>query len=202
MNCIRGTSLRPASFIHHYLLHHDSDSFQLSLSLRSPQSSPSPSWLARCFPFCHRQGETYQRIWSPLSPARWYLSLQQRQSLRRVYVQPYSWSCLPTPAGIRSCGAVPGSMVHCKYRPFQIWFLMHVSRDALMSEVVFTSAPVPICSKIWDDCFDVITALGDPPIKCYPLPTLSGPRRCYPHAPRRCRLQQASDSAVWLCFSE
>ena len=60
-----------------------------------------------------------------------------------------------------------GSWIHSslidRYRLFQIWFLVHVSLEALLSEVVFTSAPVPICSKIWEVCFDVITALDDPP---------------------------------------
>ena len=69
MDCIRGTSLPPSSFIHHYLLHRHSNSLQPSLPLHSSQSSPStpwlarcspfwPPWLARCFPFSHGQDET------------------------------------------------------------------------------------------------------------------------------------------------
>ena len=58
---------------------------------------------------------------------------------------------------------IHGSLID-KYRLFHIRFPVHVSRVALLSEVVLTSAPVPICSKNCDVCFDVITALDDPPI--------------------------------------
>ena len=35
---------------------------------------------------------------------------------------------------------------------------------ALLPGVVLASAPVPICSKIWEICFDFNTVLDDPPI--------------------------------------
>ena len=41
---------------------------------------------------------------------------------------------------------------------------LHVSHIALLPEVVFASAPVPICSTIWEVCFNVNTVLDDPPI--------------------------------------
>ena len=42
---------------------------------------------------------------------------------------------------------IQGSLID-KYRLFHVMFSVHVSRVALLSEVVLTSAPVPICSKI------------------------------------------------------
>ena len=39
-----------------------------------------------------------------------------------------------------------------------------LSHIALLPEVALASAPVPICSKIWEVCFDVNTVLDDPPI--------------------------------------
>ena len=48
--------------------------------------------------------------------------------------------------------------------PVSICFPSHVSHIALLSEVALASAPVPICSKIWEACFAVNTVLDDPPI--------------------------------------
>ena len=38
------------------------------------------------------------------------------------------------------------------------------SHIALLPEVALASAPAPMCSKIWEVCFDVNTVLDDPPI--------------------------------------
>ena len=134
MNCIRGTSLLPASFIQHYLLHHHSNLLQTYLSLHSSQSSPSPTWLAQCFPFRRGLSETYQRLWSPLSPAWWYLSLQQRQSLRRVYFR-FNVSHIRGRVlrhqllFLLAAWFLDGSLID-RYRFFQIRFPVHVSRVA------------------------------------------------------------------------
>ena len=113
-----------------------------------------------------------------------------------------SRSCLLTSAGFRSCGMPPGSiLLSSSFATLSICFPSHVSHIALLPEVALASAPVPICSKIWDVRFDVHTVLDDSPINSggvYSLPPLFSPWRCYPHAPRRCHLRQASDSAVRL----
>ena len=76
-----------------------------------------------------------------------------------------SRSCLLTSAGFRSCGVLPGSILRSSgLVTFSICFPAHVSHIALLPEVALASAPVPICSKIWEVCFDVNTVLDDPPI--------------------------------------
>ena len=76
-----------------------------------------------------------------------------------------SRSCLLTSAGFRSCGVPPGSiLLSSGSATLSICFPSHVSHIALLPEVVLASAPVPICSKIWEVCFDVNTVLDDPPI--------------------------------------
>ena len=70
---------------------------------------------------------------------------------------------------LRRASWIHGSLID-KYRLSPDPVPVHASRVALLSEVVLTSAPVPICSKIWEVCFDVITGL-DPSINSggYPL---------------------------------
>ena len=76
-----------------------------------------------------------------------------------------SRSCLLTSAGFRSCGVPPGSiLLSSGFATLSICFPSHVSHIALLPEVALASAPVPICSKIWEVCFDVNTVLDDPPI--------------------------------------
>ena len=76
-----------------------------------------------------------------------------------------SRSCPLTSAGFRSCGVPPGSiLLSSGFATFSICFPSHVSHNALLPEVVLASAPVPICSKIWEVCFDVNTVLDDSPI--------------------------------------
>ena len=76
-----------------------------------------------------------------------------------------SRSCPPTSAGFHSCGVPPGSiLLSSGFATLSICFPSHVSHIALLPEVVLASAPVPICSKIWEICFDVNTVLDDPPI--------------------------------------
>ena len=76
-----------------------------------------------------------------------------------------SRSCPPTSAGFRSCGVPPGSiLLSSGFATLSICFHSHVSHIALLPEVALASAPVPICSKIWEICFDVNTVLDDPPI--------------------------------------
>ena len=59
----------------------------------------------------------------------------------------------------------PGSiLLSSGFATLSICFPSHVSHIALFPEVVLASAPVPICSKIWEVCFDVNTVLDDPPI--------------------------------------
>ena len=93
--------------------------------------------------------------------------------------------------GFRSCGVPPGidpSVVKSSHTPRSAFLrtsdILHCCQRSPSP-----LSPVPICSKIWEVCFDVNTVLDDPPITSW---------RCYPHAPRRCYLRQASDSAVWL----
>ena len=76
-----------------------------------------------------------------------------------------SRSCLLTSTGFRSCGVLPESILLLSGSvAFLICVPLHVSHSALFPEVVLASAPVPICSKIWEVCFDVNTVLDDPPI--------------------------------------
>ena len=87
-----------------------------------------------------------------------------------------SRSSPPTSAGFRSCGVPPGSILRSSgLATLSVCFPVHVSHVALLPEVALASAPVPICSKIWEVCFNVNTVLDDPPInsgRCYPLPPL------------------------------
>ena len=76
-----------------------------------------------------------------------------------------SRSCPLTSAGFRSCGVPPGSiLLSSGFATLLICLPSHVSHIALLPEVVLAFAPVPICSKIWEVCFDVNTVLDDPPI--------------------------------------
>ena len=76
-----------------------------------------------------------------------------------------SRSCLLTSTGFRSCGVPPESiLLSSGFATLSICFPSHVSHIALFPEVSLASAPVPVCSKIWDVCFDVNTVLDDPPI--------------------------------------
>ena len=76
-----------------------------------------------------------------------------------------SRSCPLTSAGTRSCGVPPRSILRSSsLDTFSICFPVHVSHIALLPEVAFASAPVPICSKIWEVSFGVNTVLYDPPI--------------------------------------
>ena len=76
-----------------------------------------------------------------------------------------SRSCPLTSAGFCSCGVPPGSILRSSgLATFSICFPSHISHIALLPEVVLASAPVPICSKIWEVCFDVNTVLDDSPI--------------------------------------
>ena len=76
-----------------------------------------------------------------------------------------SRSCPLTSTGFCSCGVPPESILLLSgSAAFLICFPSHVSQSALLPEVVLASAPVPICSRIWEICFDVNTVLDDPPI--------------------------------------
>ena len=76
-----------------------------------------------------------------------------------------SRSCPLTSAGFRSCGVLPRSILRSSgLATLPICFPVHVSHIAFLPEVSLASAPVPICSKIWEVCFDVNTVLDDPPI--------------------------------------
>ena len=136
MDCVRGTSLLPASFIHHRLLHHHRNSLQPSLSLHSSHSSPHLRALHRVplsdlrgshgvFPSDLRGSHgvflsvmvkvTHTNAFDRPLPGV-VISVSATTSVAPTSVllfqcQPYSWSCHPTPAGIRSCGVTPGSTV-------------------------------------------------------------------------------------------
>ena len=56
------------------------------------------------------------------------------------------------------------SFLSSGFATFLICFPSHVSRVALLPEVALACAPVPMCSKIWEVCFDVNTILDDSPI--------------------------------------
>ena len=59
----------------------------------------------------------------------------------------------------------PGSiLLSSGFATLSICFSSHVTPIALLPEVVLASAPDPICSKIWEVCFDVNTILDDSPI--------------------------------------
>ena len=55
------------SIIRSPLPHHHGTSLQPYLPLHSSQQSPSPPWLARCFPFRLGQGEIRQRVESRIA---------------------------------------------------------------------------------------------------------------------------------------
>ena len=70
-----------------------------------------------------------------------------------------------TSTRFRSCGVLPESiLLSSGFATLSICFPPHVSHVALLSKVTLASAPVPICSKIWEVRFDVNTVLDDPPI--------------------------------------
>ena len=102
------------------------------------------------------------------SPRRCCICLSHTVSDSDVCVSvsvPCSRSCLLTSTGFRSCGVPAESiLLLSSSATFLICFPSHVSHIALLPEVVLASAPVPICSKIWEVCFDVNTVLDDPPI--------------------------------------
>ena len=102
------------------------------------------------------------------SPRRCYTCLSHTVSDSDVCVSvsvSCSRSCLLTSTGIGSCGIPPETiLLSSGSAAILICFLSHVSHIALLPEVVLASAPVPICSKIWEVCFDVNTVLHDPPI--------------------------------------
>ena len=142
--------------------HHDRSLFLLSL--HSSQSSPSPPWLARCLSFRLVLSETCQRLSLPFSQ-RCCICLSHIVSDSDVCASvsvSCSRSCPLTSAGFRSCGVPPGSiLLSSGFATLSICFPSHVSHIALLPEVALTSAPVPICSKIWEVCFDVNTVFDD-----------------------------------------
>ena len=75
-----------------------------------------------------------------------------------------SRSSLLTSARFHSCDVPPGSiLLSSGFATLSICFPSHVSHISLLPEVVLASAPVPICSKIWEVCSDVNTVLDDYP---------------------------------------
>ena len=102
------------------------------------------------------------------SPRRCCICLSHIVSDSDVYASvsvSCSRSCPLTSAGFRSRGVPPGSIpLSSGFATLSICFHSHVSHIALLPEVALASAPVPICSKIWEVCFDVNTVLDDPPI--------------------------------------
>ena len=137
----------------------------------------------------------------PFSPALFAPVLSHIVSDSDVYASvsvSSSRSCPLTSAGFRSCWRAswidPSVVRSCHTLDLlssaRLTYLHCCQRSPL------ASAPVMICSKIWE----VLLRCQHGPLmihqRCDPLPPLFTPWRCHPHAPRRCHLRRASDSAV------
>ena len=197
LNCFRGILL-PASSVHHFLTITISRySFHCTRrNLLHTLRGSHGVFLSDLFRVRH------DNAFLCPSPRRGCTCLSHIVSDSDVYASvsvSCSRSCPLTSAGFRSRGVPPGSiLLSSGFATLSICFPSHDSHIALLPEVALASAPVPICSKIWEVCFDVNTVLDGPPINSggASLPSLFTPWRCYQHAPRRCHLRQASDSAV------
>ena len=152
-----------------FLHHHD---WSLLLSLHSLQSSPSPPWLTRCPSLRHDNAFLCPSLW------RWCSCLGHiviDSDVCAAVLVSCSRSCLLTSAGFRSCGMPPGSIpLSSGLATLSICFLVHVSHLALLPEVALASVP------------------GSGRFVSMSTRSLM----IHPHAPRRCHLRQASDSAV------
>ena len=142
LNRIRGIVL-PASFVH-LLLTITSGRYFFAIAIRCNLLHPSVAHTVSFFHMTTTFLAPLSGVVAPVSCSR---------------------SCPLTSAGFRSCGVPPGSILRSSgLATFSICFPAHVSHIALVPEVALASVPFPICSKIWEVCFDVNTALDDPPI--------------------------------------
>ena len=158
LNCFRGILL-PASFVHHFLTittghHFFVIAFVAIFSI--PSVARTVSFFQTCSDafLCH-------------SPRRCCTCLSHIVSDSDVCAS-VSVSCSrssPLTSAVFFCGVPPGSiLLSSNFATLSICFPSHVSHVALLPEVALASAPVPICSKIWEVCFDVNTVLDDLPI--------------------------------------
>ena len=159
-NCIRGVLL-PASFVH---LFFTITSGRCSFHCIRRNLLPSVARTVSFFQTWSKVRHNNNNAFSCLSPQRRGTCLSDSEVYASVSVS-CSKSCPLTSAGSRSCGVPSGSILRSSdLATYSICFPAHVSHIALLPKAALASAPVPICSKIWEVCFNVNTVLDDPPL--------------------------------------